>query len=253
VFEDRLLERAQGRSRLEADLVDHHAVGFAIRIECVRLSAVAVEREHQLAPQSLSQRVLAGKRGDLADQRALPAERELGLEAGLPGLEVQLFELTLRSRREELTRQIRERVPAPLRQPVAQHLCGCRVLGACECVAAASQGGLESPQVDVLARNRSCVPRRPREHDLRPERLTQRRDVALQRRHRGGRRPLPHSSSTRRSVATVSPPASRSSASTLRGFGPPSETAFPSITTSSGPSSRKSRSRPRKPDGTSLS
>jgi hypothetical protein len=82
--------------------------------------------------------VLAGKRRDLADQSAMPAERELGLEACLPGLQAQFFELADRVRGEAFAREIGERATAPLRQAVPQHPRGCRMLAARERVPAAA-------------------------------------------------------------------------------------------------------------------
>src|SRR5699024_6249286 len=62
-------------------------------LERVRLAAAAVEREHQLASQTLAQRMLRDARLELGDDRAVASEPEGRLESPLDGLETKLLEV----------------------------------------------------------------------------------------------------------------------------------------------------------------
>src|SRR5581483_546739 len=62
VREDRLLQPAKLRARLETELVVEHAPRLLERVERVRLTAAAVERQHQLAPQPLPEGIVRERR-----------------------------------------------------------------------------------------------------------------------------------------------------------------------------------------------
>ena len=87
--QDPSLQLADARRRLEPLLVQHRAE-VAIGGQRVGLAAGAVEREHELRPQPLAQRLAAGQRLELAGQVAVAAQRQLGvdpvLEADAPTL-----------------------------------------------------------------------------------------------------------------------------------------------------------------------
>ena len=74
VREDRLLQPPKLRPRLEPQLVGEHAPRLLERLERVRLAAAAVERQHQLPPQPLPERVVRERRAERR-QRAPDARR----------------------------------------------------------------------------------------------------------------------------------------------------------------------------------
>jgi hypothetical protein len=81
--EDRALQIAQRRPRLEPELVDEHAAGFAKRLERLGLTPRAVQREHELRPQPLAERMLRDERLELAHELVVPSELQLELDARL--------------------------------------------------------------------------------------------------------------------------------------------------------------------------
>ncbi len=80
VREDRLLQPAQLGAWLERHLLGEHAPGLAVSLERVGLAAAAIEREHQLPPQPLPERVLLERRSKRGDDLAMVSERERRLE-----------------------------------------------------------------------------------------------------------------------------------------------------------------------------
>ena len=58
-------------------------LGDAVAVERLHLAARAVQREHQLRPRRFTQRMLSHERLQLAHQRTVPAQRELGIDPKL--------------------------------------------------------------------------------------------------------------------------------------------------------------------------
>ena len=79
VAEDAALELLQRRAGLDAELVDEHSPGRAVRVERVLLPSRAVEREDVLLAQALAERLLGEQLLELGEQRVVPPERELGV------------------------------------------------------------------------------------------------------------------------------------------------------------------------------
>jgi hypothetical protein len=68
VIEDLGLERPQVRTRLETELVHQMTSRFPVGLERFRLSARAVERDHELPAQALPIGVLVDQRLELPDE-----------------------------------------------------------------------------------------------------------------------------------------------------------------------------------------
>ena len=92
VREDRLLEPPELRPRLEPQLVREHAPRLLEGLERIRLAAAAVERQHQLPPQPLPERVVDERRAERRRELAVLAEREPDLELLLERVDVQRLE-----------------------------------------------------------------------------------------------------------------------------------------------------------------
>src|SRR5450755_3198140 len=93
-------------------------------VERLCLPATAVEREHELAAQTLAKWVPLHELSQLADQLALLAEREVRLEALLQRAQLKLLQLRNRGRGKPLVAQLAKRWATPQRQPLAQKLRG---------------------------------------------------------------------------------------------------------------------------------
>ena len=122
MLQDRALERLQLGARLETQILGEGAVRRAVRVQRVRLSARSVERQHELPAQPLSERVLADEILELADELGVAPDREVGVDAGLDGGEPQPVQAGDVRLGERLVGEVGQRLAAPQRQGVAQHL-----------------------------------------------------------------------------------------------------------------------------------
>ena len=120
MHQDRSLEFLKGASGLKSEFVEQLTPSNPISLERVDLAAAAIHREHQLAAETLPQRVLANERLKLAHHSRVLARRQIGidpiLERGQPRL-LQTGDLRLRKR---LIGKVRERRAAPQPQCLAQ-------------------------------------------------------------------------------------------------------------------------------------
>ena len=85
VCEDRVLESLQLRARVDAQLFGQQRARALVGAQCVGLTPGAVQRRHQLTPQSLAQRVLVHQRLELADHSPCRPSSQVGLDAVLDG------------------------------------------------------------------------------------------------------------------------------------------------------------------------
>src|SRR6187551_3294721 len=113
MVEDRSLEALELIVRLEPELLGQQPPARAVDLERVRLAAAAVEREHQLAPQTLAQGMLGDAGLELGDDRAVASELEHRLESPLEGLETKLLETPDLALGEVRERELDEGRPAP--------------------------------------------------------------------------------------------------------------------------------------------
>ncbi len=70
VGEDRRLESLQLGARLDPELADQHLPGAREGLECLGLTPGSVQRDHQLTPPPLAQRLLSDHRLELGDELA---------------------------------------------------------------------------------------------------------------------------------------------------------------------------------------
>ena len=75
------MQLAEGRARLDPELVHQRAAGVLVGLERLGLPAGAIEREHQLRAQPLAQRILGDERLQLADELGVAAGLEVGVDA----------------------------------------------------------------------------------------------------------------------------------------------------------------------------
>ena len=183
---------------LDAELVDEHPPRRRERVERLRLAVGAIEREHQLRAQSLPQWVRRDQTLELANQLAVTAEREPRLDVVFDRRDTELFEPPDRICGEALVADICQRRPAPepdrLRERVRRRL---RAPGG-ELRASTLHELLEPIQVEltrleaheIAGRSRHDHARRGPRRTARLDRLSQLRNIALQRGRRRRRRRL---------------------------------------------------------------
>ena len=186
LLEDRLLEPPQRLAGLEPELVGQLLTGGAVDVQRLGLAARAVERQHELAAQTLAQRVRRDQRLQLADQVGMPAAGQLGVDALLERRQPQLLEPQDLRLRERLVGEVGERRAPPQGQRLAQLRGGSSGLGPPRLGAQA----LEHRDVQLVRFDVQHVAGRARGQPLGAELAPVAHDVALDALGRGGRRRL---------------------------------------------------------------
>ena len=120
--EDRPLEPAQLRSRIEAEFLGQDVAAVLEDAQRVGLPPGAIQGDHELAPESFAQRVRGDERFELDDRFAHVAELEFELDPFLDGLEPQLGQAGDRRLRELLVGEVGERVTPPQRLACGEQL-----------------------------------------------------------------------------------------------------------------------------------
>ena len=184
LLEDRVLELLEAGARLEPQLVRQHAPRAAVGLERLSLARRAVQRQHQLAPQPLAQRVLGHQRLELTDEPRMAPRGQLGVHARLEGLEPQLLDAGDLGLRERLIGEVAERRAAPQIQRLTQ--LARRPLGVGH--ARLADQAFEACHVKLGAVDAQDVARRTRHQAALPEHLAQPRHVELDALGRGRRR-----------------------------------------------------------------
>ncbi len=118
--QDPLVQFAQLRARFRTQLIDQHPASALIGGERLALTAIAVQREHQQGVQPLTQRMLYGKLFQLDDDLVMPAQVQVRIDPRLDGLQPHLCQPGLLPQRQELRRDVGQRLASPQRQPGAQ-------------------------------------------------------------------------------------------------------------------------------------
>jgi hypothetical protein len=83
VLQDLVFELLELASGLEAECLHKTCTPQAVRLERLGLAAAPVLREHQLCDGPLPKRVIASAALELRQQRGVPTEQEVGLDAHL--------------------------------------------------------------------------------------------------------------------------------------------------------------------------
>jgi hypothetical protein len=186
------VQTPQRGRRLDADLLDQPAASVAVDLERLRLPPTAIQREHQLAREPLTDRMLAEQSLQLADQRRVPAGGEIGLHARLQRGQPLLLQPRDLRLRERLELQARQRRPAPQPQRLPQQPRRLHGSSGCQRPPALLHAALEALGIQLARTHLQPVAGRGgRDHLAIAERLTQPRHVDLHRPRRVRRRRLP--------------------------------------------------------------
>src|SRR6266545_5120692 len=188
LVQDLPLELLERRAGVDAELLHEGPPRVLEDVERVGLAAAAVEREHELAAQPLAERVLGDEGLQLADELAVAAPREVGVQPVLQHGDPQLREPEQLALGERLVAEVGKRVAAPQRQCLAQPR---RPLLGLVGPPRRHHQRLEAGQVQLAGIDPQPIAGRVGPDPLRAEQLAQRGDVAVQRRRGAGRRRLP--------------------------------------------------------------
>jgi hypothetical protein len=184
--EDRPLELAELRARLDAELLDERLPHSSIGSESVRLAARAVEGEHELRAEALPE----GRRGDkfleFRNHLCALAKLQVCLEPFLLGQQAQLLQARDLRLRERLVGEIGQRRAAPEAEPDRELGGGNSRVALRERIPPFGEQPLETGDVDGLRIDRQQVAGRPRRHNVRAEQLAELGHVHLD--HVPGRR-----------------------------------------------------------------
>ena len=85
------VQAAQRLAGVDAELAGEQVAGPAVGGQRVGLAPATVQREHQLAVQPFSQRMVAHQSIQLGGERMVPAQRQVGVDPGLQRGQPQLL------------------------------------------------------------------------------------------------------------------------------------------------------------------
>jgi hypothetical protein len=184
VAKDAPLELLQRRAGLDSELLHERRSSRPIGVECVLLTARAVEREDVLLAETLAVRIVADETLERGNELDLAAERELGVGEELACPQPALLEPARLRFRQRLARQVGEWRAAPQLERCSEVGGGVVCLSGRELVAAASNEALEALQVELAGLESEPVAPAAGLDPVRPERAAQPVDVDLERLHR---------------------------------------------------------------------
>ena len=191
VAQDRRLQLAKGRRRLQAELLQQQLPDLAVGLEGLGLAAAAVQGEHELAAEPLAQRMLADQALQLADELAAGAKSQVGLDPFLQADQAQLVEPGDLGLGEGLVAEVGQGRSPPQLQGQPQGLGGLGGGAVGQGLASLGEQPLEAAQVDLVGEGAEQVARRPRHQPPLGQRPPQPRHGRLERVGRARRGVLP--------------------------------------------------------------
>ena len=168
--DDRGFEPLQLRTGIEALLLGEELPHVLIDGQRVALAARSIEREHELAPEALSERVLLRELLDLTENLAMEACVEIGLDPILERIEAQALEPRRLRQRPPLAFEAEQRRSPPEGERVVQRRS--RVGGGAtrELVPAEPGETFEVQRVDAIRRHVEPVAHLIADHGVAPDR-----------------------------------------------------------------------------------
>jgi hypothetical protein len=135
-------------SWVNAELVRQDVLRALERLQRFRLSARAIQREHQLGPEALPEWMLHHQPLKFGDDLAMPPERKIGLDPFLERGERQLVQVACFALDEGGMGQVIERWPADETERLAQEVCSLLAPPDREVVSPACEEALESLEIE---------------------------------------------------------------------------------------------------------
>ena len=120
------LEALQLGPRLDPELLDERPPGVLIHGERFGLASRAIQREHELPAEALTEGMGADERLELADEVSGRPGREVEIDPGLERNQTELLQAGDLALRERLVAKLGERRAAPERERLVEQLRGRR-------------------------------------------------------------------------------------------------------------------------------
>ena len=184
------LELAQLGARIDAQLLGERLARPLERGECICLPAGAIEREHELRPQTLPVRMLGDQLLELRNETVVIAERKLRVDPELVR-RVPAFAEDCTLGFERLEREVGQRLPPPERERLGQPLGSQLRRSLLEPGATVGHEPVEAVDVELPRADRQQIAGAPRLDAIATELLPQPVDVDLQRAVSARRRFVP--------------------------------------------------------------
>src|SRR5439155_16619607 len=178
--ENRLLELAKRRTRLDPQLLYQGAACLLVCVQRFNLPPAAVEGEHQLATEALAEGILCDQQLELTNELGPRAESQLRVHQVLKRGGTQLLQAPDHGRGERLEGKVRKRRAAPELERLPQLRGSLFATGG----AALTCQALKAAEVDLFLRHLEDVAAPAREQEVRPEQTAELGDVVSQRRYR---------------------------------------------------------------------
>ena len=162
-----------------------------VEADGLRLPAAPVEREHQLRAELLAQWVCADELLELADERPVRAELQVGGDSPLERGQPELLQAADRGLGEGVVGEVRQRRPSPQRERLPQVLGRRASVAAFEFARSGVDHALETLRIERVRLDVDEIPGRPSLEDrlgLGPQPLAQLGDVVANLAGGSGRR-----------------------------------------------------------------
>jgi len=179
VRQDRPLELLELLARVEAELLDERAPHVLVGRESIGLAARAVERQHELAAQTLAKRMLGDHGFELADELSVRGEDQVGLDPVLEGREAKLLQAGDLGLSERLVREVGEGGTAPEVERLPQCLRGALGIAGRKQASPLSEEALEAAGIELVRLEVEQIARGTREQ-ARADLLAEARDVDVE-------------------------------------------------------------------------
>ncbi len=176
------MQLAQSVTRLDPQLLDQEAACRLVRVERLRLSARAVQREHELRSQSLTERVRPRQGLQIGNRLGVTPEREPRIGHVLQAREPELFQPGALQLEDILVWKVGEGCPAPQPQGLLERVERVLRVAVGQAVASVFDQAGEAIGVDLLVADVEAVAAPDRlETVVGAQRPPEARDVRLER------------------------------------------------------------------------
>ncbi len=159
--QNRLLQATQLLAGLEPQFSREHVSGPAICRQGVHLPAAPIQREHELPPQTLAQRMLGDELLEFGDEPLVATDLKLRFDSFLEGFEAQLGQPRNLCLCERLVHKVGIRIPPPQRKALGEPVSGLRRSLLRERLTTLGQVSFEPHGVELAGIERERVPSRP--------------------------------------------------------------------------------------------
>jgi hypothetical protein len=159
LVQDRPLEALEIWSRVDSQFIGKSPVGLLVNLEGLCLPSSAVQREHQMTAESLTERMFGNEGLQIADHLGALSQGEIGFDSALERVEAKLAEPFYVALGERLVGKVGKRLTPPQLEGLAENR-GSRPMGApIQGLTALLQQSLEALSVELFGRHTEHITR----------------------------------------------------------------------------------------------